>query len=90
MPDDSMKKTIMVALTVCIACSVLVSATAVSLQGIQEENRQLDRIRNILQAADLLGKGGDISSVYKQRIEPSLIDLSSGNAVPEKKYNEIL
>jgi Na+-transporting NADH:ubiquinone oxidoreductase subunit C len=53
MPDDSVKKTISVALGVCIICSVLVSTAAVSLHGIQEENRSLDRIRNILLAGDL-------------------------------------
>ncbi len=89
-PDESMKKTIMVALAVCIACSVLVSTAAVSLQGIQKENIALDRIRNILIAADLPAEGKDIRKVYENNIEPRMIDLTTGRVVDDKKIIERL
>ena len=60
MSDDSVKKNIIVALGVCIVCSVLVSTTAVSLQAIQERNRKADRIENILEAAGLPAGHSDI------------------------------
>jgi len=89
-PDDSAKKTIIVAMCVCIFCSVLVSATAVSLQGIQEENRKLDRIRNILLAGSLPVGDADIRAIYLAKVLPVMIDLKTGNSVPEEKFNEIL
>jgi len=48
MSHDSTKKTIGVALGVCLVCSILVSSTAVSLGPIQEENKKVDKIKNIL------------------------------------------
>jgi Na+-transporting NADH:ubiquinone oxidoreductase subunit C len=85
--DDSVKKTIIVALGVCMICSVLVSTAAVSLHGIQEENRNLDRIKNILLAGDLLTDGADIRALYEEKIEPAMINLSTGERVPEVNYN---
>jgi len=88
--DDSVKKTITVALGVCIVCSVLVSTAAVSLHGIQEENRSLDRIRNILLAGDLLVNDADVRLLYEEKIQPVMIDLSTGETVSEENFNEIL
>lgn len=89
MPDASVKKTIMVALAICIVCSVLVSAAAVSLHGLQEENIKVNRIRNILTAGGLPVEDTDIQDVYKKKIHPIMIDLSTGVRVPEADFNEI-
>jgi Na+-transporting NADH:ubiquinone oxidoreductase subunit C len=90
MPVDSIKRTIMVALGVCIVCSILVSAAAVSLQGIQKENRKLDRIKNILMAGGLTVKNADIRAIYEERVTPLMIDLHTGRTVPNVDLNEIL
>ena len=47
MPNESSRKTIVVALGVCLVCSVLVSTAAVMLRGIQKENQRREKIRNI-------------------------------------------
>jgi Na+-transporting NADH:ubiquinone oxidoreductase subunit C len=80
----------MVAFSVCIVCSILVSAAAVSLHGLQEKNRKLDRIRNILLAGDLLNDNTDIGTMYQKKVRPVLIELSTGNRVPVDNYTEIL
>lgn len=77
MARDTVGRTVGVALGVCLVCSVLVAVAAVSLRPIQAANRLLDRKRNILVAAGLLGGGGSVDELYR-RIEPRLVDLSSG------------
>ncbi|MDP6702834.1 MAG: Na(+)-translocating NADH-quinone reductase subunit C, partial [Candidatus Latescibacteria bacterium] len=51
MANDSVGRTFGVALGVCLVCSVLVSAAAVSLRPTQAVNKALDKKRNILMAA---------------------------------------
>lgn len=90
MPDESVKKTVTVALGVCIVCSVLITTAAVALRGIQLENKKLDRIANILIAGDLIVKDGNVRSIYEKKIEPRMIELSSGETVPEEKFTKDL
>jgi Na+-transporting NADH:ubiquinone oxidoreductase subunit C len=90
MPDDSVKKTIIVAVSVCFVCSILVSTAAVSLHPIQETNRQLDRIKNILLAGDLLTDNADIRALYDEKIQPAMIDLNTGETVSEEDFNGAL
>ncbi|OUR74722.1 Na(+)-translocating NADH-quinone reductase subunit C, partial [Marinomonas sp. 42_23_T18] len=52
--NDSTKKTVLVALSLCLVCSVFVAAAAVGLKPIQMNNKDLDRKKNILAAAELL------------------------------------
>ena len=77
MSSDSTKKTIIVALGICLVCSVLVSSAAVALSKIQEENKELDKITNILSAGDLMVEGKPVRDIYKESVEPVLIDLST-------------
>ena len=88
--NDSTKKTILVALGVCLICSVLVSTTAVVLKGIQAENQQNERLRNILEAGSLLSDDTNITEVYHEKIWSALVDLKTGNYLPESEYNEQL
>lgn len=87
MAVESIKRTIIVALGVCFVCSVLVSTAAVSLQSIQEENKRLDRIKNILIAGGLPVEDADMKAVYDDTIEPRMIDLSTGAALQESDLN---
>ena len=52
--NDSIKKTLIVAFSLCIVCSVIVSTAAVMLKPAQQANQSLDRKRNILAAAGML------------------------------------
>ena len=83
MAQDTIKKTFGVALGVCLVCSVLVSAAAVSLKPAQEENKALDKKRNILMAAGLLKAGESagpdrVIELYKN-VEARVVDLSTGD-----------
>ena len=90
MSNDSTKKTIQVALGVCLVCSVLVSIAAVELKPIQDENKQLDKLKNILIAGDLYEDGVDIKETYEKNIEPVMINLESGDIVEEEKFDDEL
>ncbi len=90
MSADSTKKTILVALGVCLVCSVLVSSAAVALSDVQEENKKIDKIKNILAAGDLLDESTDVRKVYQERIEAKLIELSSGKIIDEQNYTKEL
>ena len=74
---DTVSRTFIVALLVCLACSVLVSVASVSLRPAQQLNKALDKQRNILSAAGLLREGVGIEEQFA-RIEPRLVDLASG------------
>lgn len=90
MSDDSIGKTLGVALAVCIVCSVLVSTAAVKLSSIQEHNKKVDKIKNILQAGALYQDGMDVVKTYEEKIEPVMIDLETGEQVAEDIFNEEL
>ena len=64
MPNDSTQKTVIVATLLCLVCSVLVSGAAVALKPIQEQNKALDKKKNILQIADLMEEGKTLSLIH--------------------------
>ncbi|MCK5146461.1 Na(+)-translocating NADH-quinone reductase subunit C [bacterium] len=78
MQNESTKKTIVVALAVCLVCSVLVSATAIGLKARQQENQRLEKLRNILIAGGIETAGGDVDALYREKIESMQIDLAKG------------
>ena len=78
--NDSVIKTLIVAISLCLVCSVVVSGAAVILKPIQEYNKELDRKRNILRSAGLLEEGKEIDELFKQ-IEPKIVDLATGEYV---------
>ena len=82
MARDTVGKTFGVALAVCLVCSVLVSAAAVSLRPTQAVNKALDKKRNILMAGGLIKPGESagaarVNELYGN-IEERVIDLSTG------------
>lgn len=83
MSNDSIKRTLTVALSVCIVCSVLVSAAAVRLRPLQEKNKLLETRRNILVAGGLYEKGMDINQAFNEKIEQRMVDLSTGEFIED-------
>lgn len=81
MQNDSVSKTIIVAAVLCVACSVLVSGSAVSLRPLQEKNKALDIKKNLLLASGLLKNSsaseGEILEAYK-KVQAEVIDLETG------------
>lgn len=75
--NDSTKKTLTVALLLCIVCSVVVSTASVVLKPAQIANKQLDFKRNILSAAGLLEEGKTVDELFAQ-IETKIVNLETG------------
>lgn len=74
---ESVTRTILVALMVCLVCSVVVSVAAVALKPIQTANQLIDKQRNILLIAGLLEEGVPIEEQFA-KITPRLVDLRTG------------
>lgn len=89
--NDSIKKTLTVALLLCIVCSVIVSGAAVALKSQQAANKDLDRKTNILAAAGLYDPDKDVDELFAQ-IQSRVVDLNTGeytDAVDADSYNQL-
>jgi len=90
---DSIANTLVVAIGVCLVCSLLVSGAAVGLRSLQQKNRTLDIKRNILSVAGLtreeISEAGGVEQVFKERFETIIIDLDTGKRA-EGKVQELL
>ncbi len=79
--NDSLEKTIAIALSLCFVCAILVSIAAVALRPLQIENKALDMKKNILDVAGLLQEGTDINEAFAEQIEAKLVDVATGDYV---------
>lgn len=86
--NDSLEKTVAVALALCLVCAVLVSLATVALRPLQNYNKALDMKRNILDVAGLLDDGTDIDQAFKERIEAKIVDLKTGDYVDSINADE--
>ena len=89
--SNSNMTTIMVALVLCLVCSVLVSAVAVGLKPAQIENQLLDRNKNILVAAGLFDPAQDTNEDVEKRFadfEIKLVDLEKGEYAAEADLSQ--
>lgn len=87
---DSLGSIVLVAIGVCLVCSILVSISAVALRPAQIANKQLDQKQNILRASGLLpadalvddqGRGVDeLFSAFEARV----VDLNTGQFVDDE------
>ena len=75
---ETIAKTVVVALVLCIVCSLVVSSAAVLLKGQQDANKKLDRYSNILAAAGLLDPEENIEEQYNRLITAKVVDLDAG------------
>ena len=75
--SDSISKTLIVAFSLCIVCSVIVSTAAVVLKPSQEANQALDRKRNILSAAGMLEEGTSVEEQFA-KMNTRVVDLRTG------------
>jgi Na+-transporting NADH:ubiquinone oxidoreductase subunit C len=86
--NDSLEKTIAIAVALCLVCAVLVSFGAVALKPLQAYNKNLDMKKNILDVAGLLEEGMNIDSAFAEKIEPKLVDIESGDYVENMNAEE--
>ncbi len=78
MPNDSMQKTLFVAIALCLVCSVVVASAAVFLKPIQVANQALDVKKNILDAAGLYEEGMDVNAAFDEKVEVRVVNLDTG------------
>lgn len=84
--NDSISKTLLVVIVLCLVCSVVVSGVAVGLKAKQQEQRLLDKQRNILAVTGLLQPrmpAEEVQREFAERIEPRLLDLQSGQFIKQ-------
>lgn len=79
--NNSLEKTIAIAVALCLVCAVLVSFAAVALKPLQVNNKELDMKKNILDVAGLLEAGSDIDAAFADKIESKIVDLETGDYV---------
>ncbi len=80
LPNDSTKKTVFVALVLCLICSILVSTAAVALKPLQLKNKEADIKQNILAVAGINPEGKNIDEQFKQ-FDVKVVDLNTGEYV---------
>lgn len=91
--NDSIQKTLIVAVLLCLVCSIIVAGAAVSLKPIQQANKQLDKNYNILLAAGLAESGvsmsrEEIESAFEQ-INTRIVNLAEGRYATNAELAEI-
>ena len=77
--------TLVVALVLCLACSILVSTVAVVLKPQQIANKELDKKKNILSAAGLLPEKATAAMIQEKfkAFEPKFVDVETGRYVTD-------
>ena len=91
--NDSIGKTLMVIIVLCLVCSIVVAGSAVGLKPRQQEQRALDKQRNILAVAGLMQgemSAEDVAQLFAERITPRLVDLNTGELLESDpaSYNQ--
>ncbi|MGZ5029495.1 MAG: Na(+)-translocating NADH-quinone reductase subunit C [Methylobacter sp.] len=81
--NDSLEKTIAIAVALCLVCAVLVSFSAVALKPLQVNNKEVDMKKNILDVAGLLEEGANVDAVFKDKIEAKIVNLETGDYVED-------
>lgn len=77
MPNDSMAKTLIVAVGLCLVCSIVVSTAAVKLRPLQAANKLADKQKNIVEVAGIELEGRSVAEAFAA-IEARVVDLQSG------------
>lgn len=86
--NDSIQKTIMVAVLLCLVCSIIVAGSAVSLKPTQVKNKLEDKKKNILAAAGLLVSDKSIDDQFKQ-VTTRIVNLETGKYANEDELAKL-
>lgn len=79
-PNDDPQKIVAVALALCLVCSLIVSAAAVTLRPLQERNASLALKQEILKVAGMYDPAADVEQTFA-RLDTQLVDLATGEYV---------
>ncbi|MEM6941023.1 MAG: Na(+)-translocating NADH-quinone reductase subunit C [Pseudomonadota bacterium] len=77
LPADSVGKTVVVAVSLCLVASMVVSAAAVALRPLQQVNALKDKQLNILQVAGVYDPEVDVAEAFAA-FEPHVLELDTG------------
>lgn len=77
MSNDSMAKTLIVTIGLCLLCSLIISTAAVSLRPLQEQNYANELNYSILQVAGLYRPNISTEALLKH-VEAKMVDLERG------------
>nr|VFK09975.1 MAG: Na+-transporting NADH:ubiquinone oxidoreductase subunit C [Candidatus Kentron sp. LPFa]VFK26039.1 MAG: Na+-transporting NADH:ubiquinone oxidoreductase subunit C [Candidatus Kentron sp. LPFa] len=83
MPNDGAAKMLLVTISLCLVCSIIVSGVAIELRPLQKANKALEKNRVILEAAGLLeeDKTDDIQALFDRLVEVKIVDLKTGKYI---------
>nr|VFK54567.1 MAG: Na+-transporting NADH:ubiquinone oxidoreductase subunit C [Candidatus Kentron sp. TUN]VFK56843.1 MAG: Na+-transporting NADH:ubiquinone oxidoreductase subunit C [Candidatus Kentron sp. TUN]VFK57465.1 MAG: Na+-transporting NADH:ubiquinone oxidoreductase subunit C [Candidatus Kentron sp. TUN] len=83
MPNESASKMLIVTISLCFVCSIIVSSVAIELRPLQDANKALEKNRVILEAAGLLeeNKTDDIQALFDRLVDVKIVNLSTGEYV---------
>ncbi|GAB1257020.1 Na(+)-translocating NADH-quinone reductase subunit C [Aurantivibrio plasticivorans] len=90
--NDTISKTFIVAVVLCLVCSVIVSAAAVLLRPQQETNKAAFLKRNILQSAHMYDASKPVQEQFEQ-FTARIVDLDTGkftDAVDPESYDQLI
>lgn len=75
--NDTTSRTLIVAVILCVVCSIIVSTAAVQLRPAQVANKAKDFRKNILMAADMYDPSQSVAKQF-ENVEVKVVDLSTG------------
>lgn len=78
--NDTLSKTFLVVLLLCLVCSIIVSSAAVGLKDRQDANAALAMQRNVLNAANIDVGTGDVEELFAQRVRTMRLNLETFEA----------
>lgn len=84
---DSVGGTLTVVVLLSLICSLVVAGAAVLLKPTQDIQKQLDKQKNILQAAGLMQEKTNVQETYAKFIEPKVVDLATGDYVDVANFD---
>jgi Na+-transporting NADH:ubiquinone oxidoreductase subunit C len=89
---ESLSNTLIVAISVCVICSILVAASAVGLRTRQSANARLFKNTTILKVAGFskeeIKSAGGVDKLFEARLKPTMINLETGRADEEGFLND--
>lgn len=86
--NESIQKTLTVAILLCLVCAVFVAGAAVSLKPLQMANKAEDKKSAILAAAGLYEAGVPVAEQFKQ-ITTRIVNLEAGRFADESELAEL-
>ncbi|MBM65743.1 MAG: NADH:ubiquinone reductase (Na(+)-transporting) subunit C [Myxococcales bacterium] len=90
MQDFSNKYVIGFAVAICIACSLLIAGTALSLKDVQDKNAEVDMKLNVLKAAGIVKAGDSLNqdevlSAFEEKVTAQVVDIVTGDVMADQK-----